>query len=135
MERNVPPGYNIEDASVVNLKFARGAVGTIWASTSANGGTIEATLSVYASQTTAHFTTFDVSLSLLRKDTQPEVIPGEPSAHRKYIEDSAFLEAILAGDSSRILSPYSDGLKTLEVTLAANESMDKGSPIKVNSLD
>jgi len=41
------------------------------------------------------------------------------------LEDEIFIEAVKNNDPSRIKSDYSDGLKTLEVTLAANESMEK----------
>lgn len=44
-------------------------------------------------------------------------------------QDRAFIDAIEANDSSPILAPYDEGLKTLAVTLAANESADTGKPI------
>ena len=45
--------------------------------------------------------------------------------HGQEINDT-FVDAVLTGDPSDILSPYADACKTLELTLAANESMDAG---------
>jgi len=44
-------------------------------------------------------------------------------------EDVAFIDAILQKDQSLILSPYSEAVKNLEVTLAANASMDNGGKV------
>jgi len=129
INKTVPENYNIEDASVVNLKFSNGAVGNLWASCSADGGGGGVSLSVYANQTTALFTGWEHSLRLLRKDAKPEEIPGEPDIFA--VEDAAFIEAVRRNDPSKVMCPYSDGLKTLKVTLAANKSMETGRPVKV----
>ena len=129
MNKTVPENYNIEDASVVNLKFMNGAVGSLWASCSADGGGGGVSLSVYANRTTALFTGWEHSLRLLRKDAEPEEMAGEPNIFA--IEDEAFVEAVRSNDSSKVMCSYSDGLKTLEVTLAAIESMATGSPVKI----
>jgi len=130
--KDTPPAYNIEDASVVNLKFANGAIGNLWASCSANGGGGGIILSVYAINTTALFTGWEHSLELLQPREKPLKIPGEPDIFE--IEDNAFIDAVRLNDPSKILCPYSDGLRTLEVTLAANKSMDTGEPVKVSHL-
>ncbi len=41
------------------------------------------------------------------------------------------MEAVKSGDPSNIKSDYSDGLRTLKVTLATNESMKKQRVIKL----
>jgi len=125
----VPAGYDIEDASVVNLKFVNGAVGSLWASCSSDGGGGDVTLSIYANRTTALFTGWEHNLRLLRKDSEPEEIVGEPDIFST--EDAAFVEAVRKNDPSRVMSSYSDGLKTIEVTLAANESMNTRKPVKI----
>jgi len=130
MNRTAPATYNIEDASVVNLKFVNGAVGNLWASCSADAGG-GVTLSIYAGQTTALFTGWEHSLRLLRKDGQPEDIAGEPEIFS--IEDGAFIDAVRKNDPTLVMSSYSDGLKTMEVTLAANESMNSGKPVKIRN--
>ncbi|MDH5688413.1 MAG: Gfo/Idh/MocA family oxidoreductase [Candidatus Bathyarchaeota archaeon] len=128
--KTVPENYNIEDASVVSLKFMNSAVGSLWASCSADGGGGGVSLSVYASRITVLFTGWEHSLRLLRKDTEAEEMAGEPNVFA--IEDEAFVEAVRNNDSSKVMCSYSDALKTLEVTLAANESMATGSAVKIH---
>ncbi|MCD6083903.1 hypothetical protein J7J59_07335, partial [Candidatus Aerophobetes bacterium] len=40
-------------------------------------------------------------------------------------ENQAFIEAVKKKDPTKIKSPYFDALKTLELTLAANASLEK----------
>jgi len=131
VNKTVPTGFSIEDAAVVNLRFVNGAVGTLWASCSADAGGGGVSLNIYANRTTALFSGWDHSLRLLRKDAQPEEIPGEPEIFG--IEDGVFVEAVRTGDLSGVRSSYSDGVKTIEVSLAANESMITGKPVKIRS--
>ena len=46
-------------------------------------------------------------------------------------EDDTFIDAILDGDQSLVLSPYSEAVRDLQVVLAANESMDNGGKVVV----
>jgi predicted dehydrogenase len=48
-------------------------------------------------------------------------------------QDDAFIDAIVKREADRILCPYEDALKTLEVTLAANESAQTGNPITLGN--
>jgi myo-inositol 2-dehydrogenase/D-chiro-inositol 1-dehydrogenase len=47
--------------------------------------------------------------------------------------DRTFIDAVLTGDGSKIRSPYEDAVRTLEFTLACNQSMDTGLPVKIGS--
>jgi len=127
--KDAPSGYNIEDASVVNLKFKSGAVGNLWASCSANAGGGGVSLRIYAKRTTALFKGWEHNLKLFRTGREPEQISGEPNIFE--IEDNAFIDAVRLRDPSKILCTYSDALGTLKVTLAANESMESGKPVKI----
>jgi myo-inositol 2-dehydrogenase/D-chiro-inositol 1-dehydrogenase len=127
--KDAPPEYNIEDASVVNVKFVSGAIGCFWASCSSNGGGGGVTLSIYANKTTALFSGWEHNLRLLRLNAEPLEIPGEPNIFE--VEDYAFIDAVRFNDPSRILCTYADGLRTMEVTIAANISMETGKPVKL----
>jgi predicted dehydrogenase len=48
-----------------------------------------------------------------------------------FICDRTFVDAAISGDASKIRSPYDDAVKTLALTLACNESMETGMPVKV----
>ncbi|WP_152658421.1 Gfo/Idh/MocA family protein [Oceanobacillus sp. CFH 90083] len=50
-------------------------------------------------------------------------------------QDNAFIEAILTGKTETILSDYTNGLKTLETTLAANESQKTGNVISITKTE
>lgn len=130
--RNVgtPAGYTMDDASVVNLRFANGAIGNLWAGACANAGGGIA-LDVYANNTTARFSGWEFSLELFTAGQEgPERIPGEEDIFA--IEDDAFVQAIRQKDASLVQSRYADGAKTLAVTLAANASMETGKPVRVD---
>jgi predicted dehydrogenase len=129
INKKTPPNYNIEDASVVNLRFSSGAVGCLWASCSADAGGGGVSLRVYANGTTALFEGWEHNLKILRAGGEAEEIPGEPNIFE--IEDAAFVDAVRLKDPSRILCSYRDGLETLKVTLAANESMKSGRPVEI----
>jgi myo-inositol 2-dehydrogenase/D-chiro-inositol 1-dehydrogenase len=128
LNKGTAPNYTMEDASVVSLRFRGGAVGTLWASCSSNGGDGGVSLTVYGLRTTALFTKWEHDLRLLQVGKEPEEVPGEPDIFG--IEDNTFIDAVRLNDPSKILCPYSDGLKTLEITLAANISMETGAPVK-----
>jgi predicted dehydrogenase len=55
-------------------------------------------------------------------------LEGEPEETHNI--DQAFVAAIQAGDQSLIPCSYEDGLRTADVTLAANESAETGKPVK-----
>jgi len=48
-----------------------------------------------------------------------------------FLCDRTFVDAVISGDSSKIRSPYADAVRTLAFTLACNQSMDTGLPVKV----
>ncbi|HET7325387.1 MAG TPA: Gfo/Idh/MocA family oxidoreductase [Halococcus sp.] len=54
---------------------------------------------------------------------------GENDAFRKELDD--FLDAVRAGDSDQPRSPYADALRSFELTLAVNESLETDTPIEV----
>jgi len=127
--RDVPPEYNLEDASVVSVKFASGAVGCFWASCSSNSSGWIITLNIYANKTAAFFNGWEHNLKLLRLNMGALEVPGEPNIFE--IEDNAFIDAVRLNDPTKILCTYADGLKTMEVTIAANISMETGKAVKL----
>ena len=44
-------------------------------------------------------------------------------------EVEAFLDAVRTGDAAGIRTPYGDAINSLAVTLAVNESIERGEPI------
>src|SRR5262249_8419093 len=130
--QGVPENYSIEDASVVNLRFRSGAIANLWASASSNGGGGGVTLSVYAGRTTALFTGWEHTLRLMRAGEDTVEIRGESEIFN--LEDQAFIAAVRSRDASRIQCSYPDGVKTLEISVAANRSMETGRPVAVEGV-
>lgn len=48
--------------------------------------------------------------------------------------DAVFVDAIRSGDASQILSPYSDAVKSLAISLAAIQSSETGEPVSITSI-
>ncbi|NPV08205.1 MAG: Gfo/Idh/MocA family oxidoreductase [Anaerolineae bacterium] len=72
-----------------------------------------------------------IELRGARLRTLPEENPDLDGEHGQEVNvDRAFVDAILQKDPSLVRSPYDDAMKTLAVTLAANESARKGIPVR-----
>ena len=121
------PKLNVPDVGTVVLEFENGTVGTISNTCSLSQG-------------------YKVGLAVTTKDLVLEIMAGELKVigprSRKPIssdgkqnlrENRAFVKAVKTGDRSGILSPYSDAVKTLAVTLAANEAARTGKAVRVKA--
>ncbi len=131
--KQVPPAYSIEDAMVVSLRFAGGAVATLYNTCASNAGG-GVSLTVFAPQHAAYFTGWDHALRLVtqapdsgRAGRSEESIAGEPDIFA--VEDRQFINALKTGDQSLVLADYPDGVKTAEVTIAANQTLATGRPM------
>jgi myo-inositol 2-dehydrogenase/D-chiro-inositol 1-dehydrogenase len=110
------PNGDVNVADVVCLKFENGAVGVI---TDTNGlhAPGEVGLKVYTPERIV-----EVSWGRM-VETEANRKEEYFSRDNPYLRESeAFLEAIRTGDRSLIRSDYSDGVRTLAVTLAADEA-------------
>lgn len=126
---SAPPGYTIDDASVVNIRLASGAVANLWACCAANGGGGGISLNIYANRTTAIFSGWQHSVQILRAGQKPLEIAEQREIFP--IEDAAFIRAVRRGRPDGILSSYRDAAQTLAVTIAANHSIKTGKPTTV----
>ena len=122
--------YSIEDASVVGIRLASGAVASMLACCAANAGGGGVWLNVYAHDSTILFNGWEHSAQVLQTGAQPESIPGEQGIFA--VEDAIFLEAVRTGSRGAILSSYADAARTLELTLAANQAMETGSVVHLD---
>jgi len=116
------PGFKTEDVSLVTLKFKNGAVGVVL-STCASRRTFTGTsLKVLAKNVVVEH---GCHSGTLRIYLDQEVREVKPTVDSYLEEDRVFVNAVATGDGSAIKSPYSDAIKTLEVTIAANEASRK----------
>lgn len=117
---------DFEECSVVNLRFASGAVGQVTSSCVAQ-----------ADETSSlELVGDEVYLRISGETRLTGRVLGQnidyAGAERGYFRQiKRFLEAAEKYDQSLILTDYADGVKTLAVTLAANLSMRSGQPVRV----
>ncbi len=118
------PNYTMDDAAVVNIQFASGAVANLMSSVAsrASGGVL---LNVYAKDHAFEFTGWEHTVKIRRVgESEGGVIKGEDNIFR--IEDQVFIDAVRAGDPSKIRCTYPDGVKTALLSIGANESIANG---------
>ena len=117
---------DIEDASAVTLKFKSELVATIFS----------ADFLDYPGKAGLDIFCEGFSIEYQERKSIKIIEPGRHefiavANDPGMVENEIFIEAVKTGDASKIRSPYEDAAKSLEVTLAANESMKTGKPVKV----
>ncbi len=143
-------GFDVEDLSVTLVRFRSGALGTITTGCyAANGAAADNKLTFGAADARADYYMFDkvaVYGAGGGEETQrDEVVKGDgrmlqldqaavyrPEGDCGMLCDRTFIEAVMTGDGSKIRSPYEDAVKSVLFTLACNESMETGQPVKVD---
>lgn len=128
----IPAGKStVEDAVVVNARFASGAIGSFSTGCFVEDGCpsrLGVGLTVSSLGSFCSFSGWDFECSLSEGD-RTERFPIEEDIFK--LESQAFLEAISSGSSAGILSSYADGIESLRVGLAANESLARGTSIRM----
>jgi len=103
----------------VTLKFKNGAVGVVL-STCASRRTFAGTsLKMIAKNVVVEHGGHSGTLRIY---WDKEVRDVKPAVDSYLEEDKVFVNAVAKGDGSAIKSPYSDAIKTLEVTIVADEA-------------
>jgi predicted dehydrogenase len=114
--------YDADDASAVTMTFESGVIGTMFSGCFSGGGIGKGTFEIYTKKGRLEY-----SINGVFKIQEPNMtIEGKAGNDYGQEEDDAFIDAILENDQSLVMSPYADACKSLEVVLAANESMDAG---------
>ena len=110
---------------VVNARFASGALASFLTGCFPLGGHSESPdggigLLLSSRNHRINLTGWHFDGTVYSGDNDKSSIPREENIFA--IQDKAFLDAVATGDTSGIHSPYDDSLKTLAVSLAANDS-------------
>ena len=114
--------YDTEDASAVNLKFESGVIGTVYSGCFVRGPGSKCGIEIFAKN--GHLEYVErVSMTIQEQNRNIFCKVGNDYGQES---DIAFIDAILENDQSLIVSNYNEAVKSLEVTLAANRSMDNG---------
>ncbi|MDI5979681.1 Gfo/Idh/MocA family protein [Amycolatopsis magusensis] len=122
------PGADIDGATVANLRFAGGAIGTL-AATCLLGWKHRAGLEVYAGDLAISVTEGELQLRQGRDEPQTRLL--DPDA-AKRAADRAFVDAVL-GRGDDIRTPYEDALRTHRLACAVAESAARGVPVELGA--
>lgn len=117
------PDADVDGATVVNLRFAGGAVGSL-AATCLLAWKHRAGLEVYADGLAVTLTEDSVEI---RDRSGPTVRGFDPDA-AKRAADRAFVDAVL-GRGDDVRSPYQDALHTHRLACAVTRSIELGGPV------
>ncbi len=121
-------GIAIPDSQAAMFTFDNGTIATVTTSPMMMQGGGKSDLNFLLRDQIVGWSAGQVSVMGLEAPDlagEAQEMPGAP-AHI----DEAFVRAILAGDQSLIPCSYEDGLRTADVTLAANASSRAGEPVR-----
>ena len=145
------PGYQTDDLSTTVIRFQNGLLGTVATGLVSKSGNCHENkiifsardkraelkilnwLKIYGDQSDE--TAEKVGGFVVQGDGA--VAEGGDCVLYHQVEDAGmacdytFIEAVITGDGSKIRSPYADAFKSLSFTLACNESIATGKPVKV----
>jgi len=115
------PKYDVDDISMVNIKFKNGAVANI-ASSCAMQGWGRVHLEVFCRGLVV---TIGGGGPLINRGGKAEEVKQVPGRDR----DRVFIDAVKTKATSKILSPYADALETFKITMAASKSFLTGKAV------
>ena len=115
------------DANSVSLQFASGAVGSLTATWAYAGDWSNANVLDLLYE--GELLNWNPSRVLVQEDGEwVDKTETSPTI------DEVFVDAVRSGDASSILSPYSDAVKTLAISLAANQSAQENRPVAISEI-
>ncbi|MDF2721359.1 MAG: oxidoreductase [Paenibacillus sp.] len=123
--QGIYPEATIPDGGAVSFAMQNGAVGTLTESCISKLHSASE-IKVFGPDYFLHLTGNGKNLTIKEKD-QTETIESKLVA--SYEQDKAFIDAVASGSRDNILCTYSDGLRSLEVSLAAIRSGETGQPV------
>ena len=146
------PDYDTDDLSTTAIRFECGALGSVSTGCYASGGeSYDGTITFSADNARLNHYIIDKVQIFGEKTTDVSaneglVVKGDGSmqaggGHVVEIKDDGtagdrcdrtFIDAVLTGDGSKILSPYADAVKTLAFVLACNQSIEEKRPVTID---
>lgn len=121
--RRVRDEIDFEDVNTSSMEHANGVVSHVSTNCITSVGT-EVTL-----VGDGFDLTLDFSDNVLTGSVDGEQIRFEGDGRAVETEVRAFVDAVKRRDTSDVRTEYADGAKTLELTLAANKSLESGEPV------
>ena len=122
------PKYNVDDASAVTLVLRSGMLGVIFSACCLETGG-KCGMDIFCKDARLEYAE-RTSLNIIEKNHTEFFRMADDLA---LLENKAFIEAVRRGDPSLVRSAYPDAVKSLEVCLAANESIKTRKPVSIRS--
>jgi len=114
---------DIPDVQALTFQFESGAVGSLTTTCALNRGGGYSDLNIIVKDAVLHWNHDSLSTTPQEAGNFGNNFAPLPSI------DALFINAVRTNDPSQIRSPYRDALRTLDVTLAANQSAEQGKPV------
>ena len=118
--------YNIEDASSATMVFENGILATVFSACFLSVGN-KGGIDIFTKDMVIEYKE-RLSINIVQKDRSELV---EVRNDYGQAQDDAFIEAVRTGDGSRLKSSYADAVKTQQVVMAVNRSLETGEPVSV----
>jgi predicted dehydrogenase len=116
---------NVPDVSALTVEFESGAIGTF------QHACLLGKINDIGLTLLMRETVYELEQNTLTIRTAGETHTYKHTNNAMLQEDRAFIQAVSSGKRTLIKSTYADALKTLRVTLAANQSAKSGKPVKL----
>jgi len=119
--------YNIEDASAATLIFENGILATIFSSCFMTEGLGKGGIDIFTKDMTIEYRERK-SITVITEDgTELTQVEND------YFQDldNAFIDAVRKKDDSALKSTYADAVKTHEVVMAVNQSLETGEVVQI----
>lgn len=125
-----PEGYDIEDATSVTLRFASGAIGSVNSACTVNvGGGVG--IDVYGPSESLSYRGWQLDLTATKSRLETEFVSGDEDVIETQAR--AFIKAVETGDPSLIRCDYGRAFHAHQITMAANQSLETGMPVKIGT--
>lgn len=127
--------FNVDDALIMNFRLKSGVIGTIQTSCFTHdhgGGALGIYLDIGCRDKTYRFSDHQMDLNIQGSNKNIDTIKSEEDA--LLIENQAFVTALKSQNSKGILSPYTDAIESLKVSLAADISIAEKRNVKISEL-
>jgi predicted dehydrogenase len=127
--------YNVDDAMVMNFMLENGATGSLHTSCftkSASHAAMGIYLTAASREKVYRFDSHACDLTIQHHSSRSEQIVSTDDPI--LLENQVFINALISGDSSKILSPFQDAIETLKVSLAADLSIQEKRNVKIAEL-
>ena len=119
------PNYDVDDSSAMTIHFKSGVLCTIFSACFLRGGPGKSGLDIYCQDLKIEYGL----RSNVRFSSQRETRELRHRNDNDLECVKTFIEAVRTGDPSKIRSPYADAVKSLELPLAGQRSVETGAVV------